>query len=422
MYQAPRGTQDALPGDIPSVSFVEATARRLAALYGYQEIRTPTFEDTGLFRRGAGESTDVVEKEMYSFRDKGENDITLRAEGTAPIVRAYLQHGLTNRPQPTRLYSLISVFRYDRPQAGRLREHHQFDCEAIGDDDSLLDAEVIILLWRFYEALGLTGLTLQINSIGCPTCRPGYVARLREHYGSRVGEICGDCLRRLAINPLRLLDCKVPTCQPIAESAPASADHLCPACRDHFGRVLSLVAEEAIPGIQNRQLVRGLDYYTRTVFEVWPREGGAQSSLGGGGRYDGLAEQLGGRHTPGVGFGTGIERLVLNLRQQGVEIPSGERTVAYVAHIAEGAEAAANEFARQLRQHGLSTLRAVGQRSLRVRLRHADTAGVRWTAIFGDEEIGHGTVCLRDMAASQPETLPVAEALRRILASGKQPS
>lgn len=417
VYQAPRGTQDALPEDVPSYAFVEATAKRIAALHGYQEIRTPTFEDTALFHRGAGASTDVVEKEMYSFRDKGGSELTLRAEGTAPIVRAYLQHGLANRPQPVRLYSLISVFRYDRPQAGRFREHHQLDCEAIGDDDPLLDAEVITLLWRFYEALGLTDLSLQVNSIGCPICRPAYVARLRGHYAPHLEEVCGDCRRRLAANPLRLLDCKVPTCQPIAEAAPASADHLCSACRDHFRHVLATIKEEGLGPMANRRLVRGLDYYTRTVFEVWPQPTGAQSALGGGGRYDGLAEQLGGRPTPGVGFGTGIERLVLNLRQQGVDIPPAERPVAYVTHVASVAETAANNFARQLRQHGLATVRAVGQRSLRARMRHADAAGVRWTAIFGEDEAEHGTVSLRDMAASDPETLPVAEALRRILGS-----
>lgn len=417
MYQAPRGTQDILPEDIPYWAHVEMTARRFAALYGYQEIRTPTFEDTNLFRRGAGEATDVVEKEMYSFQDKGGNDLTLRAEGTAPIVRAYLEHGMHARPQPIRLFSLISVFRYDRPQAGRLREHHQFDCEAFGEDDPTLDAEIITLLWRFYEALGLGDLSLQMNSIGDPACRPAYVERLRAYYAEHRDAICGDCRRRLEMNPLRLLDCKVPSCQPIADAAPAFVDNLCAACREHFAHVEASLASEKIAAARNARLVRGFDYYTRTVFEVWPPQVGAQSSIGGGGRYDGLAEQLGGRHTPGVGFGTGIERLILNLRQQGVEVTDAARPTVYVAHLSDPARAVAVQFARQLRDRGVPTVVGVGVRSLRARLRNADAAGARWTAIFGDDEITQGTVSLRDMAASAPETLDVAAACERVVAS-----
>lgn len=427
MYQAPRGTQDILPEDVPYWMLVEDMARRFAALYGYREIRTPTFEDTALFRRGAGEATDVVEKEMYSFLDKGGNDITLRAEGTAPIVRSYLERGMHARPQPVRLYSLISVFRYDRPQAGRLREHHQFDCEALGDDDPALDAEIIALLWRYYEGLGLEGLTLQLNSIGCPACRPAYVERLRAHYGAHLMAaagggpvLCGDCRRRLEQNPLRLLDCKVPTCQPIADRAPAFAENLCPACAQHFAQARHLLAAEGIPCSLNKRLVRGFDYYTRTVFEVWPPQGGAQSSLGGGGRYDGLAEQLGGRHTPGVGFGTGLERLILNLRRQGVETSTRHSPRVYVAHLSDPARNLAAAFARDLRGRGIPTVVGVGARSLRARLRHADAAGVCWAAIFGDDEVRDGTVSLRDMACTTPEVLPVEQGMARIAASLKE--
>jgi histidyl-tRNA synthetase len=408
-----------LSEDIPYWAYVENTARRFAALYGYQEIRTPTFEDTSLFRRGAGETTDVVEKEMYSFQDKGGNDITLRAEGTAPIVRAYLEHGMHARPQPIRLFSLISVFRYDRPQAGRLREHHQFDCEAFGDDDPALDAEIITLLWRFYEALGLHELSLQMNSIGDPVCRPAYVERLRAYYSQHRDEICGDCRRRLELNPLRLLDCKVPSCQPIADAAPAFVENLCAPCREHFAQVQAVLADEGIETSLNSRLVRGFDYYTRTVFEVWPPLVGAQSSLGGGGRYDGLAEELGGRHTPGVGFGTGIERLILNLREQGVETADASRPAIYVAHLNDGARAAAAGFARELREQGVPTVVGVGVRSLRARLRNADASGARWTAIFGDDEVRNGTVSLRDMAATAPETLTTAVACERVIASAR---
>jgi len=417
VFQAPRGTQDVLPEDVPYWDFVERTARRCANLYGYLELRTPTFEDTALFYHGAGEATDVVEKEMYSFTDKGGSDVTLRAEGTAPIVRAYLQHGMHARPQPLRSFSLISVFRYDRPQAGRLREHHQFDCEAIGDEDAALDVEIVALLWRLYSALGLRDLSLQLNSIGDSVCRPGYIERLRAHYRGHVDELCGDCKRRLEISPLRLLDCKVPTCQPIAESAPSFVDSLCDDCREHFDRVRAGLGQEGIPSTLNHRLVRGFDYYTRTVFEVWPPVAGAQASIGGGGRYDGLAEQIGGRHTPGVGFGTGIERLILNLRQQGVEPPVTSRPIAYVAHIIDGARTAAADFARGLRDRGVPTLVGVGNRPVRARLRNADAAGVRWTALVGEDELKNGTVSLRDMLLNAPETLPTADAVDRIAAS-----
>ncbi len=417
MYRAPRGTQDVLPEDIPYWSYVEGHARRFAGLFGYGEIRTPTIEETGLFRRGAGEATDVVEKEMYSFLDKGGNDITLRAEGTAPIMRAYLEHGMHARTQPVRLFSLISVFRYDRPQQGRLREHHQFDCEALGDEDPALDAEVITLLWRFYEALGLTGLNIQLNSIGDPVCRPQYIERLREHYAGHEKELCGDCRRRLAVNPLRLLDCKVPTCQPIADSAPGFVDSLCDACAAHFATVRSMLDAEKIPTTLNKRLVRGFDYYTRTVFEVWPQRAGAQSSIGGGGRYDGLAEQLGGRHTPGVGFGTGIERLILNLKEQGIEVPDVTRPVAYVAHLSDAARPAAAALAGKLRQHSVATVLGTGTRAVRARLRQADALSVRWTVLIGDDELSDGTVSLRDMTAEKPERVRMEQAVARIAAT-----
>jgi histidyl-tRNA synthetase len=427
VYQAPRGTQDVLPEDMPYWNFVESTARRFAMLYGYREIRTPMFEDTGLFYHGAGDTTDVVEKEMYSFRDKGDTDLTLRAEGTAPIVRAYLQHGLHARPQPLRLFSLISVFRYDRPQAGRYREHHQFDCEALGEDDPMLDAEVITLLLRFYEALGLHSLALQINSIGCPICRPNYVNALQEYYAkhltdSGTGEatLCADCRRRLEKNPLRLLDCKVPMCQPIAEKAPAFVDYLCEECKAHFAQVQATLTAEGIEPVLNNRLVRGFDYYTRTVFEVWPPRIGAQSSIGGGGRYDGLAEAIGGRHTPGVGFGTGIERLILNLKDQGVEIADRAIPSVYVAPLNDGARLAAAGFAHELRGKGVNAVTGVGTKSVRARLRNADASGARWAALFGDDEVRDGTVALRDLSATSPETLPVQAAIERIVESDGQ--
>jgi len=421
VYQAPRGTQDILPEDVPYWTFVESTARRFAASFGYREIRTPTFEDTALFYHGAGETTDVVEKEMYSFRDKGGADITLRAEGTAPIVRAYLEHGLYAGPQPVRLFSLISVFRYDRPQAGRLREHHQFDCEALGDDDPALDAEIITLLWRLYGALGLRELSIQLNSIGCPICRPAYIAALRQYYTGKMlneetGEpvLCADCRRRLERNPLRLLDCKVPTCQPVADAAPSFVDHLCAECTAHFASVRHLLEIEGISFSLNSRLVRGFDYYTRTVFEVWPPRVGAQSSIGGGGRYDGLAEQIGGRHTPGVGFGTGIERLILNLRAQGVSVDDPTLPDVFVAPLSERGKDAAARFVSSLRENGVRVVAGVGSKSLRARLRNADASGARWAAFFGDDEVKDGTVALRDLQQTAPQSVPISDALIRL--------
>ncbi|MHB0869996.1 MAG: histidine--tRNA ligase, partial [Chloroflexota bacterium] len=338
MYQAPRGTQDVLPEDEKYWRYVEDTATRLAGQFGYGLIRTPTFEDTSLFVRGVGESTDIVTKEMYSFEDKGGESLTLRPEGTAPVLRAYLEHGMASRPQPVKMYYLMSMYRYDRPQAGRFREFHQFGAEAVGDGAPQVDAEVILLVWRFFESLGLRDLTLQLNSIGCPHCRPAYLETLVRHFTAHQMKLCHDCQRRLELNPLRLLDCKNEQCQPAILSAPASAGHLCDECQDHFAELRQILDAFNLPVILNPRLVRGLDYYTKTVFEVWPAAVGAQSALGGGGRYDGLMEQLGGKPTPGIGFATGIERIILKLKEQGIPVPDVGRPFVYVAYLGDEAK------------------------------------------------------------------------------------
>ena len=299
VYQAPKGTQDILPEDEPYWAFVEHAMRRQARLANYGEIRTPTFEDTGVFARGVGAGTDIVDKEMYTFLDKGGDSMTLRPEATAGIMRAYLQRGMASRPQPVKLYMLLNTFRYDRPQKGRFREFRQIDFEAIGEADPLIDAELVALQWRLYAELGLRSLSLQVNSIGDRVCRPAYVTRLAEYFRQHLDGLCEDCRRRLETNPLRLLDEKRPECQAVLNGAPQSADHLCDDCRTHFETWLSYLETAGLPFAINPRLVRGLDYYTRSVWEVWPRAAGAQSTLGGGGRYDGLAEQLGGRPTPG---------------------------------------------------------------------------------------------------------------------------
>ena len=360
MYQAPRGTQDILPEDQPYWRFVEATAAAVAALYGYRRLDTPVFEDTALFSRSAGEYTDIVQKEMYTFDDRGGNSLTLKPEGTPAACRAYLQHGMQNLPQPVRLYYLSPIFRYDRPQAGRYRQHHQFGCEAIGDQDPALDAELIELAWRFYGSLGLKNTTFNINSIGCPRCRPVFLKALTDHYAGYAGAICEDCTVRLVNNPLRLLDCKKPGCQPAADSAPNNIDYLCDECQEHFEAVQRYLNLLGIPFVINERLVRGLDYYTKTVFEIQPEEEASQSSLGGGGRYDGLIEELGGRHTPAVGFAAGIERIILNLKKQGITVPAEENPQVFIACMGEAARDVAVKLASDLRQAGVRVIMAVG--------------------------------------------------------------
>jgi histidyl-tRNA synthetase len=414
VYQAPRGTQDILPEEAGYWDYVESAARAQARLFGYAEIRTPTFEDTGLFLRGVGGSTDIVEKEMYSFQDKGGGDLTLRPEGTASIVRAYLEHGMASRPQPVRLFTFVNCFRYDRPQRGRYREFHQWDCEAIGELDPLVDAEMIALLWRFYEALGLRGLTLQLNSIGDGNCRPAYLEQLKAYYRGRADALCGDCRRRLETNPLRLLDCKNASCQPAIAAAPRLVDALCAECAEHFGALQRYLGVLGIAFEVNTRLVRGLDYYTKTVFEVWPAEVGAQSAVGGGGRYDGLAKELGGRPTPAIGFATGIERIILNLKQQEAPLPPPLVPRAFVVTSGEAAREQAVALGDRLRREGVPTLVATGNRSLRAQLRQAEGKGAPWTVILGEDELAAGEATLKDMATGAQERVPLDDVPRRV--------
>jgi len=389
--------------------YVEQRAAALCQLYGYERIDSPTFEETGLFTRSVGQGTDIVEKEMYTFADKGRKKITLRPEGTAPVCRAYLEHGLHNLPQPVKLYYIASIFRYERPQAGRLREHHQFGCEAIGDDDPALDAEVIDMAWQFFLSLGLRHLSQQLNSIGCKECRPGYLAVLKNYYAPHTEELCPDCKIRLSRNPLRLLDCKQPSCQRTANAAPKSADHLCPQCSTHFNQLKGYLKLLEIPFAVNHRLVRGLDYYTRTVFEIQPDAGGAQSTLGGGGRYDDLIEELGGRPTPAIGFAVGIERIVLNLQKQGVPVPSLPGPLVFIAHMGDEGREEAIKLASRLRQAGTGAIVATGNKSLKAQMRQANTLGVRHAVIIGEEEVRNRTASLRDMANARQKTVPLSE-------------
>ena len=405
MYRAPRGTVDILPAEQHYWSHVQRRAAEVCRLYGYERIDTPVFEDYGLFARSDAGGTDIVEKEMYVFEDRSGQKLTLRAENTAPVCRAYLEHGMSNLPQPVRLYYIGPTFRYERPQAGRYRQHHQLGCEAIGDASASLDVEVIELALGFLTSLGLRQLSVLLNSIGCRECQPRYVEILRNHYRGLADSVCDDCRVRMVRNPLRLLDCKEPSCRVIADEAPRITDYLCPACQEHFKEVQALLGLLGIPFSLNHKLVRGLDYYTRTVFEILPQREGGQSAIVGGGRYDGLIEQIGGRPTPGVGFATGIERIILNLKEQGMEAPPTDAHEVYLAHIGEQARHAAVTLAARLRGHGIGVLASTGGKSLKAQLRQANSLGARYTIILGDDEIQRSEAVLRDMAANKQVTV-----------------
>jgi len=414
LYRAPRGTSDILPNEQPYWRYIEQKVINICQLYGYERIDVPAFEDTGLFSRSIGEETDIVQKEMYTFEDRGGNKLTLRPEGTAPVCRAYLEHGMHNLPQPVKLYYIGSIFRYERPQAGRYRQHYQFGYEAIGDDDPALDAEVIDMAWQFFSSLDLRQLSLVLNSIGCKKCRPEYLAALKSYYTNYIHDLCPDCKTRFNRNPLRLLDCKKPVCQQIAISAPKSTDYLCPQCDTHFNQVKRYLGLLAIPFKLDHCLVRGLDYYNRTVFEVQPEAEGAQSTLGGGGRYDDLIEELGGKPTPAVGFASGIERIILNLKKQGVPIPALPRPKVFIAYIGDDARDEAIKLSARLRKDGIGVIEAVGNKSLKAQLRLANNLGASYTVIIGDQEVKTSTVILRDMTTSEQKTVPLPQLQGRL--------
>ena len=407
-FTAPRGTQDVLPEDQPYWRYVIERGHYIAQLYGYQQITVPMFESTELFARGVGEGTDIVDKEMYSFKDRGGERITLRPEFTAGIVRAFVQRGMHTLPKPVKRYAIGPIFRYERPQAGRYRQHNQFNVEAFGEQDPALDAEVMEVARHLYADLGFQGLSFQINSTGCPRCRPQYIVRLLEYYGQHTQEICEDCERRMDRNPLRMLDCKTSTCQPLAAQAPHIVDYLCDECAMHFEllqRYLETLGREFT--IAHR-LVRGLDYYTKTVFEVWAAGIGAQGAVCGGGRYDGLIELLGGPSTPGIGFGSGIERIILAMKAQGVQVPELGRPQVLIAVLGADAKRAAVKMLADVRQAGISAVLAFGDRSLRSQLREASKLAVGCAVIIGEDELKQERVAIRDMRDGVQTTVATA--------------
>jgi histidyl-tRNA synthetase len=405
MYVAPRGTIDILPEDQPYWRHLRDQIDLVAAQFGYERIDIPIFEETSLYVRGVGEGTDIVDKEMYSFQDKGGRDITLRPEFTAGIMRAYLQHGMKTWPQPVKLYSMGPIFRYERVQAGRYRQHTQFDIECIGEMDPAVDLEVMSVAWQLYANLGFQGLAFQLNSTGCPRCRPAYLERLVAYYQPHREAICDDCKRRLERNPLRLLDCKVPDCQPIIAAAPHSSDHLCPECSGHLTQLRRYLDALQRPYTINPRLVRGLDYYTKTVFEVWAQGIGAQNAVCGGGRYDGLAEQLGAEHTPGIGFGSGVERLVMTMKEQGVAVPGLPGPQVVLVYHGAAAKLRSLELLSAVRAAGFRAVIGFGDRSLKAQLRSANRSGARLALVLGDEELAQGTVMLQDLQTSERQPL-----------------
>ena len=392
-----KGTLDLLPKESSKTQYIEAAVREIAENYGFLEMRTPVFEHTELFQRSVGETTDVVQKEMYTFEDKGGRSITLRPEGTAGAARAFLEHGLFNDALPQKIYYLTSCYRYEKPQAGRLREFHQFGVESFGAGTPAADAEIISLAHAVFRYLGVQNLTLEINSIGCPECRKKFQEALKAYFESCREQLCDTCKSRLEHNPMRILDCKSPVCSEIAAGAPKILDYLCDDCRAHFDAVQKYLQAMDIAFTVNPTIVRGLDYYTRTVFEFVSSEIGAQGTVCGGGRYDGLLEELGGKPMPACGFGMGIERLLLLMEAQGVPFPEPKKCDVYLVSMGEEAGLKAAALAEQLREEGLSAQFDTVGRGLKAQMKYADKIGAAYTVVLGDAELESRRVNLKNM-------------------------
>jgi histidyl-tRNA synthetase len=392
-----KGTLDTLPAESYKVQYVEAAMREIAENYGFYEMRTPVFEHTELFQRSVGETTDVVQKEMYTFEDKGGRSITLRPEGTAGAARAFLENGLFNEAMPQKIYYLTSCYRYEKPQAGRLREFHQFGVECFGAPTAAADAEIILLANEIFNYLGINNLSLEINSIGCPECRKNYQDALREYFTAHIDELCDTCKGRLEKNPMRILDCKSPADKEIAAGAPKILDYLCEDCSEHFELVKKYLNANNIAFTVNPTIVRGLDYYTRTVFEFVSNDIGAQGTVCGGGRYDGLIEEMGGKPTPACGFGLGIERLLLLMDAQKTEFPERKRCDIFIGSMGEAENVKASQLATDLRNEGLAAQFDTVGRSLKAKMKYADKIGANYTVVLGADELASGKAMLKNM-------------------------
>lgn len=402
--KAVRGTRDVLPAESNEYRYVERIAIETAHNFGYREIRVPVFEHTELFERGVGDTTDVVQKEMYTFYDKGGRSITLRPEGTAGVARACMEHGLLNDALPQKVCYAMTCYRYDKPQAGRYREYTTFGIECFGAATPAADAEVIAVAAEYFSSLSLTNYHIELNSIGCPSCRKVYLEHLRAYFSAHSDDLCETCKGRLEKNPMRILDCKSPVCSLIAKNAPLVTDFLCDECKAHFASVQALLQAMDIAYIINPRVVRGLDYYTRTVFEFVSELPSLEGlALGGGGRYDGLIEELGGQHTPSLGYGLGIERVLLHLREQGAPMPESEPCMIYIANRGDEALVEAAKLANELRAEGLSAQFDIVGRSLKSQMKYADKLGARFTLILGEEELQSRSARLKDMQKGTDE-------------------
>ncbi|MGI6527730.1 MAG: histidine--tRNA ligase [Caldicoprobacterales bacterium] len=409
LTKAPKGTKDILPQDVYQWHYIEDTIRDITRAFGYQEIRTPVFEHTELFERGVGDTTDIVQKEMYTFLDKGGRSITLKPEGTAGVARAYIEHKLYANPQPVKMFYITPCYRYERPQAGRLREFHQFGVEVFGAAQATVDVEIIALAMELFQQLGIEGLSVRINSIGCPRCRPNYHEVLKSYLSDHLDELCGTCKDRYEKNPLRVLDCKAEGCQPVIKEAPTMLDHLCEECSDHFEDTKRYLKASGFEYTIDPMIVRGLDYYTKTVFEIVSDSIGAQGTVCGGGRYDGLVEECGGPNVPGVGFGLGLERLLLVLESQNIAIPKPGVCDVFFATIGEQARVKAFELVQALRKKGVSSDMDHTGRSLKAQFKYADKLGARFVGTLGDQELTDGKLRLKEMAAGSEETVAFDE-------------
>jgi histidyl-tRNA synthetase len=418
-YRAPKGTADMLPGTARAWEHMQRTAQDLFARYGYEPVYTPTFEQTEVFVRSIGEATDIVAKEMYTFEDRGGRSITLRPEGTASVVRSAVEHGLVTQGRYAKLYYSGPMFRYERPQAGRMRQFWQIGAEFLGPTEPSADAELIVLLVRFFESLGITGTTLLINSMGDDACRPAYREKLAAYIRAHDAELCEECRRRADTNPLRAFDCKNPACQSVMQQAPKLDEELCDGCAEHHAAVKRHLDGRGVAYVEDPSLVRGLDYYTRTVFEIQAPGLGAQNAIGGGGRYDRLVEQFGGPPTPGLGFALGFERTYLTMQAQGLQVPAPPVAEVYVARVDASTAPDVFGLAESLREAGIAVEMDHQARSLKSQFKQADRLGARFVVVVGPDELAAGEVTVREMATSEERRAPmsgVADILKGLLA------
>ena len=415
LSKAPRGTKDITPKDVYKWHYVEKKFREICALYGYEEIRTPIFEHTEVFARSVGDTTDVVQKEMYSFTDRGDRQLSLKPEGTAGVIRSFIENKMYADTQPTKLYYITPCFRYERPQAGRQRQFHQFGIEVLGSDGPSVDAEVISLAVQFFNEMGLKNLSVNINSVGCPTCREEYNRKLKEYLDKKVDVLCETCLERKDKNPMRVIDCKNPTCKENLNDIPFMVDHICDDCKDHFEKLQTYLKEMDINFVVDKTIVRGLDYYKKTAFEIISNDIGSQSTVCGGGRYDGLVEQLGGpKGVSGIGFAIGAERLLLTMENNNIEIENPYATDIFIVTIGDEAKTKSFKLLKDLRTNHISAENDHLDRSVKAQFKYSDKINAKFTIVIGDDELANDTATLKNMSTSEQTTIKLSEIVQEL--------